>query len=158
MGWHFLLARSLETFKMNICCICETRMLDSTSIITCSSSDTTYFCFYFCAPADPVSSACVLLGFGDAVSIRVYSALFDRGPVNTRLCAVRVSNSSRANSSQLNRRCLFIIFTYVSTGWGFREAEVGFFQDLSRLIRSMRATGIVFVSDVCLLSHRCWRE
>ena len=66
-------------------------------------------------------------------------------PVNSRLCAVRISVSIKVNANRSDRRCLFIVSPYAPTARFSKEEKDDFYRKLSRLIFSTKSSDVVIV-------------
>ena len=87
-----------------------------------------------------------IYGVGVALSPKAESALLDWIPVNSRLCAVRLSGSIKINAGRCGKRCLFVVSAYAPTDSSSENEKDEFYQDLSRLLRSARRTDIVILA------------
>ncbi|GAA57849.1 hypothetical protein CLF_113270, partial [Clonorchis sinensis] len=82
--------------------------------------------FSLSVSGDPEAMTRGRYGVGVAHSRRAERALLDWVPVNGRLCAVQLSSSIELNASQHEKRCLFVVSAYASTGWS-SDAEMDTF-------------------------------
>ncbi|VDP95440.1 unnamed protein product [Echinostoma caproni] len=78
------LARALETLAIDVCCIQETRIQDSGSIIRLTSPSNPSVKFYLRLNGDPEAAASGLAGVCVALSERAEAALLDWFPVDSR--------------------------------------------------------------------------
>ncbi|KER30271.1 hypothetical protein T265_13193, partial [Opisthorchis viverrini] len=92
--------------SVDICCVFETRLQDSTSVVLPwpirTISDVPQFTLR--VSGDPNTMLRGILGVGFALSPKVEIALLNLIPVNSRLCAVRLSSSIKINAFLCGKR------------------------------------------------------
>ena len=136
IGQQVTLAETLLSLKIDVCCVSETRIQDPTSIIRLRPliANPTISHYTLRVSGDPASAARGLCGVGVALSPRAEQALLDWIPVNSRLCAVRLSGSIKVNVDRYDRRCLFVVSAYAPTDCSSEEKKDDFYKELLRLI------------------------
>ncbi|KER27324.1 hypothetical protein T265_05644 [Opisthorchis viverrini] len=102
--------------------------------------------FSFSVSGDPEAMARGIYGVGVALSPRAERALLDWIPVNSRLCAVRLSSSIKLNASRNKKRCLFVVSAYAPTDCISDAEKDTFCRELSGLIRQAKSTDIVILA------------
>ncbi|VDP49028.1 unnamed protein product, partial [Schistosoma margrebowiei] len=86
VGQQLGLAMSLESLRIDVCCLSETPIQDSGEVLQIrSTSVTSKSFFYVRLSVDPVASSSGLAGVGVALSARAEAALIDWIPINSRL-------------------------------------------------------------------------
>ena len=106
------LTRTLETLAVDICCLQETRIQDSSQVIPLVSVTNPKVRFHLRLSGDPEASSSGQAGVGIALSARAEAALLDWFPVNSRLGAVRLKGSCRTHRAGSNTRALFVVAAY----------------------------------------------
>ena len=110
------LAMSLESLNVDVCCLSETRIQDSSEVLQIRSpSVASKSLFHVRLSGDSVASSSGLAGVGVALSARAEAALIDWIPINSRLCAVRLESSIKVRRNRRENRCLFVISAYDPT-------------------------------------------
>ncbi|CAH8497241.1 unnamed protein product [Dicrocoelium dendriticum] len=147
IGQQAALARTLETLSIDICCLSETRLQDSSSVLTlrsptCDTGGT----FSLRLSGDDAASNAGQAGVGIVLSPRAEAALLDWIPVNSRMCAVRLAGSFRASKSRGDKRCLFVIAAYAPTNCSTDSVKDDFYQQLHELLRYRRSTDTVVLA------------
>lgn len=106
--------RTVETFEVDVCCVCETRTRDPTSTIAHCSTDTkSLFQFGFRAASDPVSTASGQAGVEIALTMRAAEhSLLDLTTVNNSLCAVLWTGYVCNNNRRRERSSPFVIASH----------------------------------------------
>ncbi|GAA54020.1 craniofacial development protein 2, partial [Clonorchis sinensis] len=89
---------------------------------------------------------CGIYGVGVALCPKAENALLDWIPINSRLCAVRLSGSIKITAGRCGKRCLFVVSAYAPTDSSSETEKDESYQDLSRLLRSARRTDIVILT------------
>ena len=113
IGQQIALAQSLNSLHIDVCCISETRIQDASSVLVLSTPNDPSR-FYLRTSGDPEAAASGSAGVGVALSRRAEDSLVEWIPVNSRLCAVRLSTSVKADRNR-EYRCLFIVSAYAPT-------------------------------------------
>ncbi|VDP82784.1 unnamed protein product [Schistosoma curassoni] len=91
IGQQIGLAKSLESLNIDVCCLSETRIQDSSEVLqTHSPFVASKSLFYVRLSRDPVVSSSGFAGVGVALCARAEAALIDGIPINSGLCAVRL--------------------------------------------------------------------
>ena len=93
VGQQSGLARTLDTLAIDVCCLSETRIQDSSSVVRLTSPGPSKGLFYLRLSGDPVASVAGQAGVGVALSAKAEAALQEWIPVSSRLCAVRLRGS-----------------------------------------------------------------
>lgn len=107
-GQQDALARNLETFKIDVFFVSETRKHTPASVITLHSSDATIlFRLFHRVSRDLSSSVWDQASTGIALRMPSKCALFDWISINIRLYAVRLEDSVGVSNTRLKRRVVF---------------------------------------------------
>jgi exonuclease III len=146
VGQQTSLARTLETLAIDVCCVSETRIQNSGSVIRLTSPSNSMSKFYLRLSGDPEASASGQAGVGVALSPRAEAALLDWIPVNSRLCAVRLEGSCRVNSRRSDTRALFVVSAYAPTDCSPDTIKDVFYQQLHELLHKASRTDIVLLA------------
>ncbi|KAH9594337.1 hypothetical protein MS3_00005453 [Schistosoma haematobium] len=147
VGQQTVLAMSLESLNIDVCCLSETCILDSGEVLQIRSpSVASKSLFYVRLSGDPVASSSGLAGVGVALSARAEAALIDWIPINSRLCAVRLESSIKVRRNRREKRCLFAISTYAPTDCSPDAIKNEFYHQLSVLLQKVRSTDIVVLA------------
>ena len=138
-------ARTLDTLNIDVCCVSETRIQDSTHRVqlTSPSLSTQYWLY---TSGDSHSAALGQAGVGIALSTKAASSLIDWIPISSRLCAVRLEGSIKLNTDRKTKRCLFVISCYAPTDCSEDAVKDAFYQELSSLLRSSRSSDIILLA------------
>ena len=116
IGQQMGLDMSLESLNVDVCCLSETRIQDSSEVLQIRSpSVASKSLFHVRLSGDSVASSSGLAGVGVALSARAEAALIDWIPINSRLCAVRLESSIKVRRNRREKRCLFVISAYDPT-------------------------------------------
>ena len=143
IGQQAALALTLESLKVDICCLSETRIQDSsTTLVFPSPLPTSTAKFHVHLSGDSAAAAVGRAGVGFALSTRAENALIDWIPVNSRLCAIRLHGSFN-KAKQKTSRTLFIIAAYAPTNCSTDTDKDEFYQQLTLLLQRKRRTDIV---------------
>ena len=110
IGQQTSLGITLSSLNVDICCVSETRIQDSSAVLqfSCPNSDNKYF---LRLSGDDAAVATGRAGVGFALSSRAHKALIDWIPVNSRMCAARFSSSVKVATDrrkELFSLCLFM--------------------------------------------------
>ncbi|CAH8657151.1 unnamed protein product [Dicrocoelium dendriticum] len=146
IGRQACLARTLETPSVDICCLSETRLQDSSAVIRMASPVNSDAKYYLRLSGDPESAAIGQAGVGVVLSARAESALLDWIPVNSRLCAVRLRGSCNVSRRRDVKRALFVVSAYAPTDCSQDAVKDSFYQQLHELLRSSKRTDIVILA------------
>ena len=146
VGQQVGLTRTLESIEIDVCCLSETRIQDSSSTIRLTSLSDPKETFHLRVSGDPEASASGQAGVGVALSTRAEAALLDWIPVNSRLCAVRLEGSCRVNRQRSDKRCLFVISVYAPTDCSPDAVKDDFYHHLHNLLRKAPKTDIVILA------------
>ena len=141
------LAMSLEGLNVDVCCLSETRIQDSSEVLQIRSpSVASKSLFHVRLSGDPVASSSGLAGVGVALSARAEAALIDWIPINSRLCAVRLESSIKVRRNRREKRCLFVISAYAPTDCSPDAIKDEFYHQLTVLLQKARSTDIVVLA------------
>ena len=138
------LAITLSSLNVDICCVSETRIQDSSAVLqlSCPNSDNKYF---LRLSGDDAAAAAGRAGVGFALSSRAHKALIDWIPVNSRLFAARFSSPVKAGRNRSQKRALFVVSLYIPTNCSDDSAKDEFYNDLNRLLNMKNPSDIVIV-------------
>ncbi|KAH9584754.1 hypothetical protein MS3_00006241 [Schistosoma haematobium] len=146
VGQQIGLAMSLESLNIDVCCLSETRIQDSSEVLQIrSTSVTSKSLFYVRLFRDPVASSSGLAGVGVTLSARAEAALVDWIPINSRLCAVRLESSIKVRNRR-EKLCLFVISAYAPTDCSPDAIKDEFYHQLSVFLQKVRSTDIVVLA------------
>ncbi|CAH8584475.1 unnamed protein product [Dicrocoelium dendriticum] len=150
IGQQAALVRTLQTLSIDICCFSETRLQDSSTVLTLRSpSGDANSIFSLRLSGDDAASSTGQAGVGIALSPRAEAALVDWIPISSRMCAVRLAGSIKASKSRVTNRCLFIIAAYAPTNCSDDSVKNDFYRQLTQLLRHRRSTDtVVLVGDM----------
>ncbi|CAH8632296.1 unnamed protein product [Dicrocoelium dendriticum] len=147
IGQQAALSRTLETLSIDICCLSETRLQDSSSVLNLRSpSDDTSSTFSLRPSGDDAASSTGQVGVGIALSPRAEAALVDWIPIRRQMCAVRLAGSFKTSKSRGTNRCLFVIFAYAPTNCSDDSVKDDFYRQLNELLRHRRSTDTVVLA------------
>ncbi|CAH8543008.1 unnamed protein product [Dicrocoelium dendriticum] len=147
VGQQAVLARTLETLSIDICYLSETRLQDSSSVLTLRSpSGDTSSIFSLRLYGDDAVLSTGQAGVGIALSPRTIAVLVDWIPIISRMCAVRLTGSFKASKSRGTNRCLFIIVAYAPANCSDDSLQNDLYRQLTQLLCHRRST------DAC----DCW--
>ena len=146
IGQQASLARTLETLAIDVCCIQETRIQDSSSVLRLTSPTTPHVKFHLRLSGDPAASTSGQAGVGIALSSRAEAALLDWIPVDSRLCAVRLEGACKVSKSRTGKRNLFVICAYAPTDCSPDAIKDIFYHKLHDLLHKASRTDIVILA------------
>ena len=146
IGQQAGLARTLQSLAIDVCCIQETRIQDSSSIIRLTPPSDPSVKFHLRLSGDSEAATSGLAGVGVALSDRAEAALLDWIPVDSRLCAVRLRGSCKVNSRRSDRRNLFVVSAYAPTDCSPDAIKDVFYQKLHDLLRKANRADIVVLA------------
>ena len=92
IGQQAALARTLESLAIDVCCVSETRIYDSSSVTRLSSPSGSSCGYCLRLSGDDEAAASGQAGVGIVLSNKAETALLDWIPINSRLCAVRLKD------------------------------------------------------------------
>ncbi|KAA3672338.1 uncharacterized protein DEA37_0010944 [Paragonimus westermani] len=131
------LASTLSSLELEVCCVSDTRVYDSSTVINLSSPldscRSKRFCFRVSGEAEAESHGRAAVGI--ALSSPAEQCLLDWIPVNGRFCAVR-----------LKRRCVFIIPAYTPTDSCPDATNDAFYDALVDLLRQSKHSDIIILA------------
>ena len=144
-GQQVALARTLDSLKIDVCCISETRIQDSSVRVelTAPSLSSRY---WLRTSGDATSAALGQAGVGVVLSSAAEACLTDWIPVNSRLCAVRLASSFAVRTNRPVKRSLFVISAYAPTDCSPDSVKDSFYSDLANLINLRRSSDIVLLA------------
>ena len=145
IGQQAALARTLESLDVDVCCLSETRIQDSSSIIRLSTSPSSRI-FHLRLSGDTEAAVSGQAGVGIALSSRAEPALLEWIPVDSRICAVRLKGSCRKSRFRTETRNLFVVAAYAPTDCSSDAVKDDFYQRLHNLLRSVPRTDIVVLA------------
>ena len=145
LGQFDALARTLDTLRIDVCCVSETRIQDSSrrQKLTAPGLENPYWLY---TSEDDQSLALGRAGVGIAFSSRAISSLVDWIPFNSRLCVARLATSIKTASRGCAHRNLFLISTYAPTDCSDVSIKEEFYADLTTLNRLARSSDIVILA------------
>jgi hypothetical protein len=146
IGQQAALARTLEGLDVDVCCLSETRLYDSSQVLPLRSPSNCNSIFYARFSGDPEAASVGVAGVGIALSKRAEGAILDWIPVNSRLCAVRISGSSKVNAYRDTKRCLFVVSAYAPTDCSPDSVKDQFYAALDSLLRRAAGTDIIVLA------------
>ena len=146
IGQQAGLARTLETLAIDVCCLQETRIQDSSTIIRLTPPSNQSVMFHLRLSGDPEAQASGLAGVGVALSERAEAALIDWIPVDSRLCAVRLRGSCKISSRRQERRNLFVVSAYAPTDCSSDAVKDTFYAKLHDLLRKAKRGEVVILA------------
>ncbi|KAA3670424.1 uncharacterized protein DEA37_0004723, partial [Paragonimus westermani] len=148
IGQQAALASTLSSLELDVCCVSETRVYDSSTVIHLSSPldscRSKRFCLRVSGDAEAESHG--RAGVGIALSSRAEQCLLDWIPVNSRLCAVRLNTSVKVCRRKSERRCVFIISAYAPTDSCPDAAKDAFYDALVDLLRQSKHSDIIILA------------
>ena len=104
-GQQAALALTLDSLGVDVCCVSETRIQDS-SVITELTAPSVSSRFWLRTSGDPEAAATGSAEVGIVLSSRAEGCLLDWIPVNSRLCAVPLTTSVEVSHGCEVPRCL----------------------------------------------------
>ncbi|XP_005853141.1 PREDICTED: uncharacterized protein LOC102257229, partial [Myotis brandtii] len=147
IGSQAALARTLETLAIDVCCLSETRIQDSCTVLQLTSpSVDSKSSFTLRLSGDTPAQAAGVAGVGIALSARAENALVEWIPINSRLCAVRLETSVKPSKQERTKRCLFVISAYAPTDCSSDAVKDEFYERLTELLHKKRRTDIVVLA------------
>ncbi|KER31489.1 hypothetical protein T265_02262 [Opisthorchis viverrini] len=148
IGKQAVLAETLYSLEIDVCCVSETRIQDPSVVLHLRTPRMNSALSHFSlrVSGDPEAMTRGIYGVGVALSPRAERALLDWIPVNSRLCAVRLSSSIKINASRHKKRCLFVVSAYAPTDCSSDAEKDTFYRELSGLIRQAKSTDTVILA------------
>ncbi|KER20357.1 hypothetical protein T265_11075 [Opisthorchis viverrini] len=144
-GQQAALALTPESLGLDMCCVSETRIQDaSTAIELTALSVSTRFRLR--TSGDPVAAAVGCAGVGMVLSHRAEQSLLDWIPVDSRLCAVRLTMSVKESQKRQVDVCQFIVSAYAPTDCSSDAVKDRFYKTLNALLRQAKSSDIVVVA------------
>ena len=144
IGQQAALATTLDHFNIDICCVSETRLYDSSRReITAPALSKK---FWLRCSGDSAAADIGQAGVGVALSPKAEASLIEWIPVNSRLCAVRLQGYTKVNASRNKKRCLFVIAAYAPTNCADDASKDEFQVQLHSLIKRALSTDIVILA------------
>ena len=144
-GQQAALARTLDSLNIDVCCVSETRIQDSSTVIELSAPAVSST-FRLRTSGDTEAAAAGYAGVGIVLSEKTEKCLCDWIPVNSCLCAVRLATSVKASRNRMVNRCLFIVSAYAPTDCSSDVTKDKFYDDLRGLLRLARSSDIIVVA------------
>ena len=144
-GQQAAFARTLDSLNIDVCCVSETRIQDSSTVIELNAPAVSST-FRLRTSGDAEAAAAGYAGVGVVLSERAEKCLRDWIPVNSRLCAVRLATSVKASRNRMVNRCLFIVSAYAPTDCSSDAMKDQFYDDLRGLLRLARSSDIIVVA------------
>jgi exonuclease III len=140
------LARTMESLQIDICCLSETRLQDSSSVICLTSPADSSVRFHLRLSGDQAAAAAGLAGVGIALSCRAEAALLDWIPVDSRLCAVRLRGSCKVSRHRNDTYNLFVVSAYAPTDCSSDLVKDQFYHNLHNLLRKAHKRDVVILA------------
>ena len=131
----------MESLNLDLCCLSETRIQEPTSLLLHSS--TSNKAWRLRLSGDPAAARNA--GVGIVLSPRAENALLDWIPINSRLCAVRLSGSTK-KERQGRPQTLLLIAAYAPTDCSPQSVKDSFYQQLEGLFQRKRRSDIVILA------------
>ena len=145
VGQQAALARTLDSLNVDVCCVSETRIQDSSTVINLTAPDL-HSTFRLRTSGDTEAAAAGYAGVGIVLSEKAEKSLCDWIPVNSRLCAVRLATSVKVARNRLVNRCLFIVSAYAPTDCSSDAAKDRFYDDLRSLLRLAKSSDVIVLA------------
>ncbi|CAM0512289.1 unnamed protein product [Fasciola hepatica] len=145
VGQQACLALTMNSLKIDVCCLSETRIQDSSNVIqlTAPGISTRYI---LRTSGDEAARAVGQRGVGIVLTDKAEAALLDWIPVNSRLCAVRLQGSVGVRKDSCVKRNLFVISAYAPTDCSSDLQKDEFYDALATLVRSSKGSDIVVLA------------
>jgi len=144
-GQQAALALTLNSLNLDICCLSETRIQDSSRVIDLKvPSQTT--CYKLRTSGDVQAAAAGQAGVGIVLSSAAESALLNWIPVNSRLCAIRIASGVGVSVRRSTKRSLFVISAYAPTNCSSDTIKDEFYDSLRNLLNLSRSSDIVILT------------
>ncbi|CAH8518282.1 unnamed protein product, partial [Dicrocoelium dendriticum] len=149
IGQQTALAQTLEALSIDICCLLETRLQDSSSVLILQSpSGDTSNSFSLRPSGNDAASSTGQAGVGIALSPRAGATLLDWIPLSSRLCAVRLAGSFKSSKARVTNRYLFVIATYAPTKSSDDSVQYDFYRQLNELFSHKSSHTVVQAGDL----------
>ena len=129
------LAVTLDSLRIDVCCLSETRIQDSSSV-TMLSAPSLSSRFHLRTSGDADADSMGRAGVGVVLSSRAEQALVEWIPVNSRLCAMRLRTSIKCSRTKNVERCLFIVSVYAPTDCSSDAAKDEFYDALEDFVET----------------------
>ena len=149
-GQQAALALTLDSLGIDVCCVSETRIQDASKVTELTASSVAYR-FWLRTYGDPESVATGSARVGIVLSQKAECCLVDWIPVDSRLCAVRLTTSVKVSHECEVSRCLFIVSAYAPTNCSSEAAKDSFYDALRALLRRAESSDIVVVAGASRL-------
>jgi hypothetical protein len=146
VGQQAALSRTLETLAIDICCLSETRIQDSSSVIRLTSPANSERTFHLRLSGDTEAMASGQAGVGIALSERAEAALLDWIPIDSRLCAVRLEGSCKVSRQKNRKRGLFVVAAYAPTDCSPDAVKDRFYERVHDLLQKAPKSDIVILA------------
>jgi hypothetical protein len=147
IGQQAALARTMEVLGVDICCLSETRLYDSSSTIHLKSpSPSSNAAYHLRCSGDISASTSGTAGVGIVLSQRAEAALLEWIPINSRLCAVRLAGSCKVARGRDINRCLYVVSAYAPTDCSSESLKDEFYSQLNDLLRKAPRSDIVVLA------------
>ncbi|KAA3676475.1 uncharacterized protein DEA37_0004434 [Paragonimus westermani] len=148
IGQQAALASTVSSLELDVCCVSETRVYDSSTVIHLSSPldscRSKRFCLRVSGDAEAESRG--QAGVGIALSSRAEQGLLDWIPVISRLCAVRLNTSVKICRRKSERRSIFIISACAPTDSCPDATKDAFYEALVDLLRQSKHSDIIILA------------
>ncbi|XP_013791819.1 craniofacial development protein 2-like [Limulus polyphemus] len=145
MGQQAALARTLDSLAIAVCCICETRLYDSSTVVELTAPSLTQRYYLHCS-GDPTAEAVGQTGVGVVLNSRAEATLLDWIPISSCLCTIRLKTEIGISSKCSTKRCLFVVAAYAPTNGSCDSAKDTFYAELSTLLRRAKNSDVVIFS------------
>ena len=144
-GQQAALVSTLESLSIDVCCLSETRLYDSSTVVRLTAPSISSQYFLRCS-GDPAATATGHAGVGIVLNSRAEASLLEWIPVNSRICAVRLATYVGSESRSEKKRFLSVIAAYAPTNCSPDDVKENFFGELSTLLRSSKSSDIIFLA------------
>ncbi|CAH8658247.1 unnamed protein product [Dicrocoelium dendriticum] len=144
-GQQAALARTLDTLGIDVCCVSETRINDPNGVIELTAPGLSSR-YWLHASGDADAALTGQAGVGIILSSKAEPSLVDWIPVNSRLCAARLTTSAKVDSRSSTKRCLFVISAYAPTDCSSNAVKDTFYHELNALLRSATSSDIIVLA------------
>ena len=146
IGQQAALARTMESLAIDVCCLSETRIYDSSSVKRLSAPSNSSRSYYLRLSGDDEAAESGQAGVGIVLSSIAEASLLEWIPVDSRLCAVRLKGSCRRSRLREETRNLFVIAAYAPTDCSSDAVKDGFYQRLHDLLRTIPRSDVVILA------------
>ncbi|KAA3682188.1 uncharacterized protein DEA37_0009977 [Paragonimus westermani] len=139
------LTRTLDLLHIDVCCISETRIHDSSQRmeLIAPALSTRYWLY---TSGDSPAAVTGQAGVGLVLSTTAAAALIDWIPVNSTLHVVRLTGSVRVSSRRKSVRNLFVVSAYAPADCSDVSVKDVFYSDLAAILRSTCGSDIIVLA------------